>query len=86
MCGARTETSKRGNATFTDFIFFLQTLKINVNEAKVVIEANIYCAFTICRHCDECFTCIRSFNPRLTSCSGGEKRGMAMSDNLSGSL
>lgn len=66
--------------------FFLQTLKINVNEAKVVIEANIYCAFTICRHCDECFTCIRSFNPRLTSCSGGEKRGMAMSDNLSGSL
>ena len=85
MCGARTETSKRGNATFTDFIY-LQNLKINVNKARVVIEANIYCAFTICRHCDECFTCIQSFNPRLTSCSGGENRGMAMSDNLSGSL
>lgn len=27
----------------------LQNLKINVNEAKVVTEANIYCAFTICQ-------------------------------------
>ena len=43
----------------------LQNLKINVNEAKVIIEANIYCDLLYARPCAECFTCIRSFNPCL---------------------
>uniref|UniRef100_A0A8C6BIV9 Ras homolog family member Q n=1 Tax=Monodon monoceros TaxID=40151 RepID=A0A8C6BIV9_MONMO len=45
----------------------LQNLKVNVNEAKVIMEANIYCALLYARHCAECFTCIRSFNPCVDS-------------------
>lgn len=42
ICGARTETSKRGNATFTEF-------KNKCKTVEVVIEAEIYRAFTVCQ-------------------------------------